>query len=95
MTEEKQIEEMAEYIHGNAISHDTRFMEDCRSIARDLYAAGYRKHTVAEHICCKDCKYSECCVVQIRTYSEEIAAELHFSDPNNFYCAFANTKGGD
>lgn len=48
MTEEKMIEEMAEYIHGNAISHDTRFMEDCRSIARDLYAAVYRKQAEGE-----------------------------------------------
>ena len=45
MTEEKRIEEMAEYIFGNAITHDTRFKEDCRSIARDLYTAGYRKQS--------------------------------------------------
>lgn len=44
MSKEKQIEEMAEYIFGNAITHDTRFKEDCRSIARDLYTDGYRKH---------------------------------------------------
>jgi rubrerythrin len=50
MTEEKKIEEMAEYIHGNAISHDTRFMEDCRSIARDLYAADYRKQVEGEWV---------------------------------------------
>lgn len=43
MSKEKQIEEMAEYIFGNAITHDTRFKEDCRSIAIDLYNAGYRK----------------------------------------------------
>lgn len=43
LNEEKQIEEMAEYIFGNAITHDTRFKEDCRSIAMDLYAASYRK----------------------------------------------------
>ena len=49
----------------------------------------------AEHIRCRDCKHSESCVVQIHTYSEEIAAELHFSDPNNFYCAFAKMKGGE
>lgn len=42
---EKQIEEMAEYIFGNAITHDTRFKEDCRSIAIDLYNAGYRKQS--------------------------------------------------
>lgn len=43
--EKQQIEEMAEYIFGNAITHDTRFKEDCRSIAIDLYAAGYRKQS--------------------------------------------------
>jgi rubrerythrin len=43
MSREKQIEEMAEYIFGNAITHDTQFKEDCRSIAIDLYNAGYRK----------------------------------------------------
>ena len=45
MSKEKQIEEMAEYIFGNAITHDTQFKEDCRSIARDLYNAGYRKQS--------------------------------------------------
>lgn len=39
----KEIEEMARYIHGNFITHDTRFTEDCRAIAQDLYAADYRK----------------------------------------------------
>ena len=47
---EKQIEEMAEYIFGNAITHDTQFKEDCRSIARDLYNAGYRKQSEGEWI---------------------------------------------
>lgn len=45
MSKEKQIEEMAEYIFGNAITHDTQFKEDCRSIAIDLYNAGYRKQS--------------------------------------------------
>ena len=44
----KQIDEMAEYIFGNAITHDTQFKEDCRSIARDLYNAGYRKQSEGE-----------------------------------------------
>lgn len=43
MNEKKQIEEMAEYIFGNAITHDTQFKEDCRSIAIDLYNENYRK----------------------------------------------------
>lgn len=43
MSREKQIEKMAERIYGNGITHDTAFHEDCRSIARDLYEAGYRK----------------------------------------------------
>lgn len=50
MSKEKQIEEMAEYIFGNAITHDTQFKEDCRSIARDLYNAGYRKQSEGEWI---------------------------------------------
>ena len=50
MSKEKQIEEMAEYISGNAITHDTQFKEDCRSIARDLYSAGYRKQSEGEWI---------------------------------------------
>lgn len=43
MSREKQIDKMAERIYGNGIPHDTAFHEDCRSIARDLYDAGYRK----------------------------------------------------
>ena len=50
MNKEKQIEEMAEYIFGNAITHDTRFKEDCRSIAIDLYNANYRKQSEGEWI---------------------------------------------
>jgi hypothetical protein len=41
--QDKAIEEMTDYLFGNAISHDTQFKGDCRSIARDLYNAGYRK----------------------------------------------------
>ena len=52
MSREKQIEEMAERIYGNGIPHDTAFHEDCRSIARDLYDAGYRKQSEGEW---KDC----------------------------------------
>ena len=71
MSREKQIEEMAEYIFGNAITHDTQFKEDCRSIARDLYNAGYRKQSEGEwvveesplvhdkKISCSCCGYSE------------------------------------
>ena len=50
MNEKQQVEEMAEYIFGNAITHDTKFKEDCRSIAIDLYNAGYRKRGDAEWI---------------------------------------------
>lgn len=41
-----EIEEMASYIHANLIPHDTRFAEDCRAIAQDLYAADYRRQKV-------------------------------------------------
>lgn len=54
MNKEKQIEEMAEYIFGNAITHDTRFKEDCRSIAIDLYNAGYRKQSEGEWLSSPD-----------------------------------------
>ena len=43
MNRNEQIEEMAYRIFGNSITHDTAFREDCRSIATDLYEAGYRK----------------------------------------------------
>lgn len=61
MSREKQIEEMAEYIFGNAITHDTRFREDCRSIARELYNAGYRKQSenTVEVVRCKECRNCE------------------------------------
>lgn len=55
MSKEKQIEEMAERIYGNGITHDTAFHEDCRSIARDLYNAGYRKQS--EKDSSKGCEY--------------------------------------
>lgn len=58
MSREKQIEEMAEYIFGNAITHDTQFKEDCRSIARDLYNAGYRKQSEGEWKDLYDGKYA-------------------------------------
>ena len=41
---------MAERIYGNGITHDTAFHEDCRSIARDLYNAGYRKQSEGEWV---------------------------------------------
>jgi hypothetical protein len=41
--QDKAIEEMTDYLFGNAISHDTQFKGDCRSIAIDLICAGYRK----------------------------------------------------
>ena len=51
MNRDKQIEEMAKYLHGNFIAYDTRWLEDCRSLAISLYDAGYRKSTeVAEDI---------------------------------------------
>ena len=86
MTDREQIEEMAEYIHGNAISHDTRYMEDCRSIARDLYAAGYRKQAEGEWGF--DCRYGYFC-----TNCGEEAEE----DETTPYCPFcgAKMKGGD
>ena len=46
----KEIEELARYIHANLIPHDTRFTEDCRAIAQDLYAADYRKQRVGRWI---------------------------------------------
>ena len=105
MTEEKMIEDMA---HTMCLLEEENCQEcaknnypfiavtDCDLVrrAKRLYAAGYRKQTVVEHICCKDCKHSECCVVQIRAYNEELDAEL-LPDPNDFYCAFAKMKGGD
>ena len=44
----KEIEELARYIHANCITHDTRFTEDCRAIAQDLYSANYRRQKVGE-----------------------------------------------
>ena len=41
--QDKAIEEMTDYLFGNAIPHDTQFKEDCRSIARDLICVGYQK----------------------------------------------------
>ena len=41
--QDKAIEEMTDYLFGNAISHDTQFKGDYRSIAIDLICAGYRK----------------------------------------------------
>ena len=43
--EKQAIDEMAKYIYSNGITYDTAFHEDCRSIARDLYCAGYRKQS--------------------------------------------------
>ena len=45
MNSDKQIEGMAKYLHGNFIAYDTRWLEDCRSLAISLYDAGYRKST--------------------------------------------------
>lgn len=103
MTKQEQIEEMARDLcecyneDGTCSQDDSPCDLKCEYSTEALYlfGKGYRKQAEGEHICCKDCKFSECCVVQIHTYSEEIAAELHFSDPNEFYCAFAKMKGGE
>ena len=46
----KEIEDMARYIHGNFITHDTRYIEDCRAIAQELHSADYRKQRVGRWI---------------------------------------------
>ena len=46
----KEIEELARYIHANCLTHDTRVTEDCRAIAQDLYSANYRRQKVGRWI---------------------------------------------
>ena len=90
MTKDKQIEEIAERIYGNGIAHDTAFREDCRSIARDLYEAGYRKQSEGENITenhpvdefiCEKCGFitRDCCRYEIdEDDGDEICYEFAF-----------------
>lgn len=60
----------------------------------DCYAFEYgsvRDHHLVEVVRCKDCKFSECCVVSIHAYNEELGVE-HIPDPNEFYCAYGVRK---